>query len=64
MMMSKQEKIDLFLDQLNDYINIRCEISRETDRCNHSYVVKNLLPQHKKTKELLAETLEELLDNN
>jgi hypothetical protein len=38
--MSKQEKIDIFISSLEKMIDIRYQINRETEYCNHSYILK------------------------
>lgn len=60
----KQEKIDTLLSHIECLIDIKYQINKETDYCNHSYVIKTLLPGYEASKRLVAKTLEELLDNN
>jgi hypothetical protein len=62
--MSKQEKIDEFLLTLKKVIDIRYQINKETDLCNHSYVVKTLTPIYDLQENALRESLKELLENN
>ena len=64
MQKSKQEKIDEFFVTLEKVIDIRCEISRERDRCNHRYVITELSPKYEIAKHHLEEALNELLDIN
>lgn len=64
MQKSKQEKIDEFLNELEFFVDIRYKINKETDLCNHSYVVRELLLPYKNSKLILEETLKELLDIN
>lgn len=64
MQKSKQEKIDDFILELEFFIDIKYKINKETDMCNHSYVVKELLPPYKNSKSSLEKTIEELLDIN
>lgn len=64
MQTSKQEKIDEFIKELELFTDLRYKINKETDLCNHSYVVKKLLPPYKQSKLFLENTLKELLDNN
>ena len=58
---SKQEKIEEFTSALQKVIDIRCEIVRETDRCNHRYVVTELKPIYEDRKKVLQEILKDLL---
>lgn len=60
----KQAKIEEFLKQIETLIDLKYKINRETDYCNHSYVIKNLLPEYESNKEKFQKTLKELLDNN
>ena len=61
---SKQEKIDEFVLTLQKVIDIRYTINKETDLCNHSYVIKNLSPVYNIQKAALEEAIKNLLDNN
>ena len=61
---SKQEKIDSLLDQLDKFVNLSYKINKETDYCNHTFVIKTLKPEYEASKKRLEKTLEELLDNN
>lgn len=61
---SKQEKIDTLISHIECLIDIKYQINKETDYCNHSYVIKTLLPGYEASKRLVAENLKELLDNN
>jgi hypothetical protein len=62
--MSKQEKIDEFLLTLEKVVDIRYKINRETDLCNHSYVIKHLNPEYETQKNALEKSIKHLLDNN
>jgi hypothetical protein len=62
--MSKQEKIDEFVLTLQKVIDIRYKINKETDLCNHTYVIKNLNPVYGLQKTALEEAIKNLLDNN
>lgn len=64
MQRSKQEKIDEFITELEFFIDMRYRINKETDMCNHSYVIKELIPPYKNSKSSLEETIKELLDIN
>lgn len=61
-MKSKQEKIDFIIEQLEILVDLKYKINKETDYCNHTYVVKTLLPEYKTSKKLFSDTLKELLD--
>jgi hypothetical protein len=61
---SKQQKIDNFIKELEIFVDLRYKINKETDLCNHSYVVREMLLPYKNSKLLLEETIEELLDIN
>lgn len=61
MQRSKQEKIDEFVLTLQKVIDIRYQINKETDLCNHSYVVKNLTPTYELQKAALEEAINDLL---
>lgn len=61
---SNQEKIDEFVLTLQKVIDIRYEINKETDHCNHTYVIKNLNPIYGLQKTALEEAIKDLLDNN
>ena len=61
---SKQEKIDSLLDQLDKFVNLSYKINKETDYCNHTFVIKTLKPEYEASKKRLEKTLEELLDIN
>jgi len=60
----KQEKIAKLVEQLETVVDIRYKINKETDYCNHSYVVKTLAPKYKNAKDNFEQTLKEILDNN
>lgn len=64
MTISKQQKIDEFIKELTEFVDKRYQINKETDLCNHSYVIKNLLPEYEITKRRLEDSIEELIDNN
>lgn len=64
MQISKQEKIEKFLAELTTLFNMQYQINKETDMCNHSYVVKNLLPAYENSKTLVRQSLDDLLDIN
>lgn len=63
-MFRQQEKIDALVAHLEKLMDIKYQINKETDYCNHSYVVTNLLPEYRASKTIFAEALKELLDNN
>lgn len=60
----KQQKIDDFLNQIEIVADLRYQINKETEYCNHTYVVKTLLPKYQEAKENFKQTIEKLLDNN
>lgn len=64
MQISKQEKIESFIVELTNLFNMQYQINKETDNCNHSYVIKNLLPKYQESKKLVREKLEEMFDIN
>lgn len=64
MQRSKQEKIDTLIAHLECMFDIKHQINKETDYCNHSYVIKTLLPGYQASKRLVSESIKELLDNN
>lgn len=64
MQTSKQEKIEKLLDQLDTMMHLSYQIHKETDYCNHTYVIKELTPEYKLARKQFSETLKELLDNN
>lgn len=64
MQISKQEKIEKFLGELTNLFNLQYQINKETDMCNHSYVVRNLLPAYEDSKQIVRQSLDELLDIN
>lgn len=64
MQRSKQEKIDTLISHIECLIDIKYQINKETDYCNHSYVIKTLLPGYEASKRLVSENLKELLDIN
>ena len=61
---SKQEKIDTLIAHLECMFDIKHQINKETDYCNHSYVIKTLLPGYEASKRLVSESVKELLDIN
>lgn len=61
-LMSKQEKIDEFLLTLEKVVDIRYKINKETDLCNHTYVVKYLNPVYEAQSKALEEAIKNLLD--
>lgn len=61
MQRSKQEKIDEFVLTLQKVMDTRYKINRETDLCNHSYVIKNLTPVYDLQKKALEEAINDLL---
>jgi hypothetical protein len=63
-MKSKQEKIDEFVLTLQKVIDIRYQINRETDLCNHTFVIKNLKPIYELQKNALEESIKDLLEFN
>ena len=64
MQTSKQKKIECFIVELTTLIDIQYRINKETDNCNHSYVIKNLLPKYEESKKLVRQSLEEMFDIN
>ena len=60
-MMSKQQKIDEFLNTLQNYVDIRYRINKETDYSNHSYVIKHINPEYHKIKKQLEDAINNLL---
>ena len=60
----KQEKIEHLLNQIELLMDLRYKINKETDYCNHSYVIKTLLPDYTSTKESVRKTLKDIVDNN
>ena len=64
MQTSKQEKIDILLEQLETFVKLSYRVNKETDYCNHTYVIKTLKPEYEASKKRLEKTLEELLDIN
>lgn len=63
-MKSKQEKIDDLVNQIQEFADIRYRINKETDYCNHFYVVKTLIPEYEEHKKLLKEKLKNLVDSD
>jgi hypothetical protein len=63
-MTSKQQKIDEFVIELKKFIDIRYEILKETDLCNHTYVIKHLVSPYEETEARLKQKIKELLDFN
>ena len=61
---SRQEKIDTLISNLECLVDIKYQINKETDYCNHSYVIKTLSPRYEASKRLVSESIKELLDNN
>jgi hypothetical protein len=57
---SKQEKIDTLISTIQQYVDIRYQINKETDLCNHSYVVKNLNPIQEKIVSRLKDSINDL----
>lgn len=64
MQTSKQEKIESFIVELTNLFNMQYQINKETDNCNHYYVIKNLLPKYEESKKLVRKSLEEMFDIN
>lgn len=63
-MKSKRLMIDEFVKDLEKFIDLRYAINRETDLCNHSYVVTNLNPQYREAKLKLEDSITILLTEN
>ena len=61
---SKQEKIDSIIAHLECMFDIKHQINKERDYCNHTYVIKTLLPGYEASKRLVSESVKELLDIN
>ena len=61
---SKQEKIDTLISHLECFFDIKYQINKETDNCNHYYVIKTLLPGYEASKRLVSQSIKELLDIN
>lgn len=64
MQTSKQEKIDTLIAHLECMFDIKHQINKERDYCNHTYVIKTLLPGYEASKRLVSESIKELLDIN
>lgn len=60
--MFRQEKVEEFLKELEKFVDLRYRINRETDLCNQSFVVKNLLPDYENSKKTLEISIKKLLD--
>lgn len=60
----QQEKIDTLISHLECMFDIKHQINRETDYCNHSYVIKTLRPGYEASKRLVSKSIKDLLDNN
>lgn len=63
-MKSKQEKIEDFFIALEKVVDIRYQMNKETDFCNHTYVVKTLNPVYESHKKALQDSIENLLDSS